>query len=1298
MSEFSSLKIVGGLLSSDVLGRIFAGDSQVPGTSPESYGLERGESVRRQASRSWPYLLETWQDEKKRDRWTRILLRELGFPHEIPSHIAFRALGWDVDLDHRTPHREARAPQSVMQESLNRDDSRLWGILCNGVTLRLLRDSATLVGSSYVEFDLKAIFDGELFSDFVLLYLACHESRFAVQGDGGPESCYLEQWRAFAAAQGERALDQLRDGVTRAIAILGTGFISHPGNPQLRLRLANDELRLDDLNRALLRLVYRILFWFVAEDRDALLVPDVSAETSHAIASSVSAETRARLREARDRYHQYFSADRLRRLARHQRGNRHTDLFEAVQLVFDGLSSEGGVPELALPGIGGIFESRREDGTALALDEPLAGVRLSNEALLGAVRSLSLVKSREAGALRRVDFGNLGAEELGSIYESLLELIPHYDPDNRSYTLTVLPGNERKESGSYYTPTSLVECLLDSALDPLLDEAAARGTAEEKVAALLDLTVCDPACGSGHFLVAAARRIAKRIAAEETDESEPPEPEIRKALRRVVGRCIYGVDVNPMAAELAKVSLWLEALEPGKPLSYLDQNIRVGNSLLGVTPALLADGLPDAAFTPIEGDDRKVCASLKKQNAAERQGQHDLFSQSGISVSNVVLAKRSAEITHTLPESLEDLHIHQQRQAEQLAASSERRIQKLLADAWCAAFVQRKTDVTRSIAITHAVLENFGADDNSLNLAAAERLVTELTRQYRFFHWHVEFPHIFRVGNGTHDLDPATGWSGGFSCVIGNPPWEKVELKEQEFFAQRDPKIANASTAAIRKKMIAALPDVDPALYAEFTSEQRKSSGWTHLLKETGRYPLTGQGRLNTYAVFAETARMVIDPQGRGGLVLPTGIATDATTAPFFGDLVRNAKLVSFLDFENEAFLLSRAVHHSVRFCLLTVCGRATRVNLATFAFGTRYMRDFPDRRFTMPPEEILLVNPNTGTTPVFRSRRDAEITIGIYKRVPVLWRDSPEENPWGISLMQGIFNSASDSGLFLSRSEDGLLPLHEAKMFHHFDHRFGTYTGYEQAQVGTNTLPRPTLTQKRDPEFTVLPRYWVQKAEVERRLARNHWHKDWLLGWRDICRSTDERTMICSILPRTAVPDGTLLMFPTQGSADMLLVVLSSFVLDYVARQKISGTHLKFFTVKQLPVLPPLTLGPSTDFVRRRVLELIYTAWDIRPFARELGDEGSPFVWDEERRFVMRAELNAALFHLYAIERDNVDYIMETFSVVKKRDVQQYGTFRTKDLILQLYDTMAEAIRSERPYRTILDPPPGHGLRHLAH
>jgi N-6 DNA Methylase len=1366
MTAFSSLKIVGGLLPADLLGRVSAGDPQVPGTAPQTYGLERGESVRRQASRSWLYLLEVWQDFKRRvegpsaaeaisarvtrERWLRILLRELGF-HEMAGggfelegksfpvshragHVPVHLLGWATDLDHKTPHVAARAPQSMLQELLNRDDAYLWAILSNGATLRLLRDSTALVGSSYVEFDLEAIFDGELFSDFVLLYLTCHESRFAIQGDGGPVSCYLEQWRGFAAQQGERALNQLRNGVQQAIAILGTGFLSHPANPHLRGRLApgSADLKLDDFNRALLRLVYRMLFWFVAEDRGALLQPDPgNADTA----------TKGTLREARDRYAAYFSSARLRQLARRHRGSRHGDLFDAAQLVFDALGTEGGVPELALPGIGGIFESQHDDGTPLPLDEPLAGTRLSNEALLGAVRALSFVRPRDGGAMRPTDFGNLGAEELGSVYESLLELIPRYDAEQLAYTLVTLAGNERKESGSYYTPTSLVECLLDSALDPLLDKACSHGTGEERVSALLDITVCDPACGSGHFLVAAARRIAKRIAAEETGESEPPDAIIRAALRRVVGRCIYGVDINPMAAELAKVSLWIEALDPGRPLSYLDQNIRVGNSLLGVTPALLAEGLPDAAFTPIEGDDRKVAAALKKQNASERQGQHDLFSQSGIPVTNAVLAKRADEIAHALPDSLEDLHIHQQRQAQQLAESPEHRIQKLLADAWCAAFVQPKSAITRGTAITQAVLEQFGVDADTLELAVAEDLVINLTRQYRFFHWHVEFPHIFRVGNGATDIDPPTGWAGGFSCVIGNPPWETIEVKEEEFFAAARPEIADAGNAAVRKKMIAALAtnvdSADQVLHEEFVSELHRIAAWRHLLTLSGRFPKTGSGRINTYAVFAETARTVINATGRSGMVLPTGIATDATTAPFFSDLVRNRKLVSFLEFENEAFLLSHAVHHSVRFCLLTVCGRATHVDFASFAFGTRYIQDLPMRRFEMPPEEILLVNPNTGTTPLFRSRRDAEITIGIYRRVPVLWRDDPDENPWGISFRQGLFNMASDSGLFRTHDQlerDGwvlsgnvfvrgskrMLPLYEAKMIRHFDHRLGTYEGQTQAQANLGTLPRLTPQQRDDPDFVVMPRYWVQESDtldvqkskpdkptydhgVTSRLEAKHWDRDWLLGWRDICRSTDERTVISAAIPRAAVGDKYLLAF-TEKDSYLLQANLSSFVFDYAARQKFAGTSLKYYLVKQLPALPPEAyrastpwLGSAADWIRQRVLELSFTAWDMRAFARDLGDDGQPFWWDEERRTNIRAELDAAYFHLYGLKRDEVEHVMDSFEALRRREEnpQNFGEFRTKRLILERYDVMAEAIRTRVPYQTILDPPPGHGPRH---
>ena len=273
---------------------------------------------------------------------------------------------------------------------------------------------------------------------------------------------------------------------------------------------------------------------------------------------------------------------------------------------------------------------------------------------------------------RRVDFGNLGAEELGSVYESLLELIPRYDAEQRAYTLETLAGNERKESGSYYTPTSLVDCLLDSALDPLLDEACSsrdHGRNGRGAAGAHGLR-----SGLRVRALPRRRRPADRQARRRRGDRRVRATRHRDPAPRcadVVGRCIYGVDINPMAVELAKVSLWLEALEPGKPLSFLDQNIRVGNSLLGVTPALLAEGLPDAAFTPIEGDDRKVASALKKQNAGEREGQHDLFSQAGIPVTNAVLAKRAGEIAQALPDSLEDLHIQQQRQAQELAGSSE---------------------------------------------------------------------------------------------------------------------------------------------------------------------------------------------------------------------------------------------------------------------------------------------------------------------------------------------------------------------------------------------------------------------------------------------------------------------------------------------------------------------------------------------------------------------------------------------------------------------------------------------------
>ncbi|PZG15421.1 restriction endonuclease [Micromonospora craterilacus] len=1323
---YPAVRVEGGLLPAGLVQRIGDGAAELPGADAASYGLQSGESVRRYANRSYAYLQDVWRDFARhrarsgdstrltRERWLLILLRELGYDpvealpggitvDEKPFPVSHRwdavpvhLLGWGTDLDRRTAGMRgaaAAAPHSLMQQLLNRSEQHLWGVVANGQRLRLLRDSTSLVGVAYLEFDLEAIFEGDLFPDFVLLYRVAHATRLAARdAAAGPSSCLLEAWRTEGAKQGERALEQLRDGVEAALEILGTGFLDHPDNAALRQRI-DATLSLEDYKRSLLRLVYRLLFWFVAEDRDALLDPAATPE-------------------ARRCYDTYFSARRLRELALRRRHSGHGDLWESVRLVFRLLGEESGNPALGLPGIGGLYEPG-------PLDKPIAEASLSNTALLRAVEALAVLPARKGAGRQRVDFQHLGAEELGSVYESLLELRPRWDPAARRFHAERLAGNERKTTGSYYTPSSLVECLLDSALDPLLDEATALPTPEERIKALLDLTVCDPACGSGHFLIAAARRIAKRVAAEETDELEPAPDAVRSAMRRVVARCIYGVDVNEMAAELAKVSLWLEAMEPGRPLGYLDANIRVGNSLLGVTPKLLKDGISDAAFTALTGDDKKVATALKRQNADELGGQDTLFHVSGFDVANTALANAAKEIVYAKPPtSLADVHV-QARRAK--ALEEDRKPAKLIADAWCAAFVQPKTQETRLSAITQQVLERLAKGEATLEMHRAESLVDELSQQYRFFHWHIEFPHIFRVPE-YGPVNEATGWQGGFSCVLGNPPWERVKLQEQEFFASREPEIANAKNAAARKKAIAALAASDePAkqtLYAEWIAALHEADGFSHLLRSSGRYPLTGKGDINTYSVFTETARVILHPRGQLGIIVPTGIATDATTQDFFKDLVVTKSLVSLYDFENEDRIFPN-VHNQFRFALFTIGGRQRQVERISLVFRVRQANQIGPRAYSLVPDEITLLNPNTGTCPAFLSRRDAEITLGIYRRVPVLWREgAPDGNPWGLSLMS-MFHMANDSGLFrtagdladkawqvdgnvLIRDDELMLPLYEAKMAHHFDHRYSTYDGATQEQLNKGTLPRFDDAAHADPTHLPVPRYWVAEAEVNSRLAGRSWRHRWLFGWRKIARAVDERTLVPFIVPMSGVGDSAFVATANR-SASGVVANLSSFVADYVLRQKVSGANLNYFLIKQLPVLLPERYdesapwapeGGSLDgWITARVLELTYTAYDLAPYARDLGYDGPPFGWDPGRRGLLRAELDAAYFHLYGVDRDDVDYIMGTFKVVRQKDEASHGEYRTKRLILERYDAMAAAVRRGASYVTPLDPPPSGGF-----
>lgn len=592
--------------------------------------------------------------------------------------------------------------------------------------------------------------------------------------------------------------------------------------------------------------------------------------------------------------------------------------------------------------------------------------------------------------------------------------------------------------------------------------------------------------------------------------------------------------------------------------------------------------------------------------------------------------------------------------------------------------------------------------------------------------------------------------SGGFDVVLGNPPWERVKLQEQEFFASRDPAIAGAPNAAARKQAIAALRETNASLLAEFRDASRKAEGESRLMRNSGRYPLCGRGDINTYAVFAETARDAIATVGRVGMIVPTGVATDDTTKYFFGDLVETNTLVQLLSFENEG-LIFPSVHHFTKFCLLTI-SRASRsagdpIELVFYARTLEHAKD-PDRRFTLTPQDILGLNPNTRTCPIFRSSRDAEITKGIYRRVPVLIRearcDQPETNPWGITFM-AMFHMANDSDLFvepeiacpavaesLVAGPEGLppyLPLYEAKMLHQFDHRWATYAplgaGWLDGTLNTRVDPRgdvvpdardTTLDEHKDAANRVTPRYWVATAAVDDRLVKYQrdpetgeqvvvwrWDRQWLLGWRDITNAVNDRTCIVGLMPRIGVGHTIPLMFPVTDHAQhaaCLISGLDSFVSDYAARQKIGGTHLTYGFLKQLPVLPPSAFATRcpwmhstaiTDWLASRVVELVHTAHDVAAFARDLGYDGPPFRWDEVRRARIRAELDAAFFHLYGVSRDDTAYIMDTFSVFKTRDEQRnLGVYKTKETILAIYDEMAAAIATGDPWVSTLDPPPG--------
>jgi hypothetical protein len=1303
---FEALAIEGSLLSPEWLSKVaqLAADSQ----SEADYRIPKGLNLRDEIGRFWRISQAHWKEYAAglpssvdraalAERFVTCLLREsfgftslarveapvlserrypLGYAAlglRVPVVIAPAASGIDTLSPAFGDEGRRRSAFGLAQEYLNAAEGAVWGIATDGSTLRILRDNASLTRPAWIEADLARIFTEERYADFAALWLLLHETRFGREGQPANE-CALESWREAGRKEGTRAREHLRKGVEEALTALGQGFLCHPENQALRSALQDGSLSTRDYFSQLLRLVYRLIFLLTVEERN-LLHPEGTSDAAKALYAGGYA-----LRGLCDRSVKRSAHDRF------------SDLWDSAKVVLRGLA--GGEPRLGLPALAGIFSWIQ----CPALD----AARLENRALLLALFKLAWL--REDGALARVNWRDMGPEELGSVYESLLELVPQANVERRQFGFATgdeTKGNARKTTGSYYTPDSLVQVLLDSALEPIIADTIAKNPGKP-VEALLGLSIVDPACGSGHFLLAAARRLAAYVARLQANGT-PSGAEYRHALRQVVGKCIYGVDLNPMAVELCKVSLWMEAVEPGLPLTFLNSHIQHGNALLGTTPELMAKGIPDAAWEPIEGDDRKVASALKKRNKQEASGQRgfDTLWSSPAETGAQAVTKAVNELEAASDADAAEL-ARKEAKWEGIQTSQEYRQQKFVADAWSAAFVwPKQPGALAAVAPTNELWRQL-RDGQGRPPELTQKTVEELAQQYRFFHWHLQYPQVFT--------------KGGFDVVLGNPPWERVKLQEEEFFAERSPETANAVNAAARKKLIAALPTEQPHLWQEWCLASRKAEGESHAFRQSGRYPLCGKGDVNTYTIFAEHNSAVLNKRGRAGFIVPTGIATDDTTKDFFTSLTDGGRLAALYDFQSGPGLFGAIGHGTFKFCLLTITGSRSPAP-TEFSF---YSRDIEAARssastFALTSSDFALLNPNTRNCPTFRSRRDADINLGIYRRAGVLWReDDPNGNSWGLRFMR-MLDMANDSDHFRSRAElqqagcqlDGnhfvgqrqrFLPLVEAKMVHHFDHRSGDYRDHPEDSENL-ILPDVPEFRLKDPTYSVFGRYWVQEDTVSERL-QSVWRRNWILGWRDVTKPQNERTVIASLIPRVAVGHKFPLMFMDLEPVLVagLYSSMCSFVLDYAARQKVGSTSLTYFILKQLPVLPPAIYSAEAvwcrgmglqNWILPRVLELTYTAWDLEPFARDVGFDGPPFRWDAERRFLLRCELDAAFFHLYGLNREDTAYVMDTFPIVRKHDEKAHGEYRTKRVILEIYDALSESTRTGTPYQTRLTPPP---------
>ncbi len=1206
-----------------------------------------------------------------------------------------------------------------------------WGILTNGGRWRLYYQGARSVSEQFFEIDLAAVLgvpghDGGLFA--LTAENRAHWLKvFAL----------MFRREAFIPSPADRrtfhqiALDQGRyyeERVAGDLSKLVFGFI-FPTLVQ-SIAAAAPAAPLDEVRDAALILLYRLLFILYAEDRGLLPVND-------------------------RRYDQYGLREVRGEIGRRKD---HADGFSVTAARYWSVLEElcrainDGDRAIGLPPYnGGLFDPKR---TPL-----LTQIRLGDAVMAEVIDVLSFEKS-ETGR-RYINYRDLGVQQLGSIYERLLERrVTRKDGE-----IQVQPNIfARKSAGGYYTPDDLVKLIIRETIDPIVSTLMEAFSAKAKeletvdlpvdrrhgilthfdpAEKLLEVKICDPAMGSGHFLVSLVDYLADRVISAMADaEGEVSfgdyvsplvhrvaairtriqrnadergwtvsydQLDDRHIIRRMVlKRCVYGVDKNPMAVELAKVALWLHTFTVGAPLSFIDHHLRCGDSLFG---SWVRKGIDKATTF---GAPLFLHESLTKALRAAAKMQ--LIEQlTDVEIAEAHLSKTMFEEVCEMTEPLDALlaFIHALDWLDLRGPEDKAALQEFLTgqfgDPVLLAMGKRKPTAKRNG--DKGTGERAGVRNQlppEIVFGRFEQIwagARELVSEERFLNWQVAFPGVWS------DWEEET-LTGGFDAVIGNPPWERVKFQKIEWFAERDLTIAKAQTAAERRRLIAHLEQSNASLFQDYERAAKRAEDMSRIARRGGEYPYLSGGDTNLNALFIERAQALVKSTGLVGLLVPSGIASDQSSSDFFKKMMQELRIYSVMDFFNKKYdgtLYFPDVYYRFKFCAYISGGSALKFPAATFGFFLRDVSEIrdPDRVFPISSEEIGQINPNSGTAPIFRSRRDLAVTAAIYRRLPVLCDRSTKfpVSIWPIRYMR-MLDMANDSGSFVDpqaltkagaypvgsnlwkKGDATYFPLYEGKMVQAYDHRAADIT------LARGNLFRPgqgddlTFASHCDPGRFPLPRYWIDGTKINWTAPTK-----WSLAIKDITSVTNTRTFIAALIPYSGAGHTLPLIVPIDNDdsaypegALYLLANFNAVILDYLARQKVHGNHLAWYLIEQLPVVRKETylqtrFGQKTasDIVRAAVLELTYTAHDMAPFASDMGyvDEARevkpPFVWDEDRRLKLRAKLDAIYFHLYGVtDRDDVRYIYSTFPIVEREEMAAFNRYRSRDLCLAYMNALA--------------------------